>query len=53
VLAVLERFGYNVDKLNGNKVHSLFNVMTLERSSHEFFVRLEIWLEKTVSLLGI
>jgi len=50
VLAVLKRFGYNVDELNGEKVHSLFNVMmTMEYNAQDRFDRLEIWLEKTTT----
>ncbi|TFK53841.1 hypothetical protein OE88DRAFT_1656216 [Heliocybe sulcata] len=47
VLAVLMRFGYNVDKLNNTNVHSLSNVMTLEKSTHDFFDQLRLWLEPT------
>src|SRR6266853_2128956 len=61
VLAVLRRFGYDVENLNGPKVLSLFNVMTMERNAHDschsskrsnkpaLFDRLELWLEATVS----
>ncbi|KIJ15329.1 hypothetical protein PAXINDRAFT_114990 [Paxillus involutus ATCC 200175] len=49
VLAVLKRFGYNVDNLNGEKVHSLFNVMTMQRDVHDLFDRLELWFEKTAT----
>jgi HNH endonuclease len=52
-LAVLKQFGYNVDNLNGEKVHSLFNVMTMEHNAHDLFDRLDLWFEKTVSILGI
>ncbi|TFK53832.1 hypothetical protein OE88DRAFT_1656202 [Heliocybe sulcata] len=47
VLAVLKRFGYNVDKLNGANVHSLSNVMTLQWDVHHFFDTLNLWLEAT------
>ncbi|KAK7034709.1 hypothetical protein VNI00_012116 [Paramarasmius palmivorus] len=47
VLAVLKRFGYDVDRLNGEKVHSLFNVMTMEKNIHDAFDRLELWFEAT------
>ncbi|KAG9225746.1 hypothetical protein CCMSSC00406_0007756 [Pleurotus cornucopiae] len=47
VLAVLKRFGYDVDTLNGAGVHSLFNVMTLERNVHDMFDQLLLWLEAT------
>lgn len=42
VLAVLKCFGYDIDNLNGSKVHSLYNVMTMEADMREFFDRLEI-----------
>ncbi|EPQ57615.1 hypothetical protein GLOTRDRAFT_120712 [Gloeophyllum trabeum ATCC 11539] len=48
VLTVLSRFGYDVDKLNGPKVHSLYNVMTLEHNVHNRFDRLQLWLEETM-----
>jgi hypothetical protein len=51
VLAVLKRFGYDVDNLNGSKVHSLFNVMTMQRDVHDWFDRLDIWFEETVSVV--
>jgi hypothetical protein len=51
VLAVLERFGYDVENLNGLKLHSLFNVMTMEINACDLFDRLEIWLEATVSVI--
>ncbi|KDQ49769.1 hypothetical protein JAAARDRAFT_142978 [Jaapia argillacea MUCL 33604] len=49
VLAVLKSFGYDVDSLNGEKVHSLFNVMTLQWDVHDFFDRLGLWFEKTAT----
>ena len=52
VLAVLKRFGYNVENLNGPKVHSLFNVMTMEFDMYALFDRLYMWLEATVSVTG-
>lgn len=48
VLAVLEHFGYNVDNLNGLKVHSLYNVMTMEHNMRDPFDRLGLWFEPTV-----
>ncbi|KAF7441301.1 hypothetical protein PC9H_001650 [Pleurotus ostreatus] len=42
VLAVLKRFGYDVDTLNGAGVHSLFNVMTLERNETANSYRLKV-----------
>ncbi|KAK0435688.1 uncharacterized protein EV420DRAFT_1592662 [Desarmillaria tabescens] len=47
VLAVLKRFGYDIEQTNGTKVHSLYNVMTMEGNVHDWFDRLEIWFEKT------
>jgi hypothetical protein len=50
VLAVLKRFGYDVDNLNGEKVHSLYNVMSLKPDVHESFDSLYFWFEATVSV---
>ena len=50
MLAVLERFGYDVGHLKGPKVHSLFNVMTMEQNMHDWFDRLHMWFEATVSV---
>ncbi|KAJ3712859.1 hypothetical protein C8R42DRAFT_615201 [Lentinula raphanica] len=47
VLAVLKRSGYDVNKINGDTVHSLYNVMTMQRDTHEFFDCLEIYFEET------
>ncbi|KAK2461245.1 hypothetical protein APHAL10511_006772 [Amanita phalloides] len=47
VLAVLQRFGYDVEKVNGPKVHSLYNVMTMQKDVHDWFDRLEMWFEST------
>jgi len=52
VLAVLKRFGYDVETLNGPKVHSLFNVMTMQKDAHEWIGRLYLWFEATVSVTG-
>jgi len=49
VLAVLKQFGYDIDKLNGDKVHSLFNVMTLQADAYNMFNSLELWFEKTAT----
>jgi hypothetical protein len=51
VLAVLQQFGYDIKNTNGNKVHSLYNVMTMELNSHILFNCLELWFEETVSIL--
>ncbi|KAJ3814020.1 hypothetical protein F5876DRAFT_17276, partial [Lentinula aff. lateritia] len=45
-LVVLERFGYNIDNLNGPEFHSLQNVMTLIASIH-VFDQLQLWFEGT------
>jgi len=52
VLAVLKHFGYDVESLNGPEVHSLFNVMTMEKNVHDWFDRLHLWFEATVSVTG-
>jgi len=49
VLAVLHRFGLYFDKLNGERVHSLFNVMTMQMDAHDLFDRLELWFERTAT----
>ncbi|KAJ3864964.1 hypothetical protein EV359DRAFT_39896 [Lentinula novae-zelandiae] len=51
VLAVLERFGYNIDSLNGPKIHSLHNVMSLIPSVHDFFDQLH-WFEATLVVIS-
>ncbi|KAK0435631.1 hypothetical protein EV421DRAFT_1908507 [Armillaria borealis] len=43
----LEAMTSRLEQLNGAKVHSLFNVMTMEHNVCEWFTRLEIWFEKT------
>ncbi|KAF8239177.1 hypothetical protein L208DRAFT_119564 [Tricholoma matsutake] len=47
VLAVLKRFGFDIENLNGPKVHSLYNVMTMQKDVHDWFDRLEMWFEAT------
>ncbi|KAL0959553.1 hypothetical protein HGRIS_011267 [Hohenbuehelia grisea] len=47
VLAVLKCSGYDIEKLKGANVHSLFNVMTLEYDVHYRFDKLQLWLEAT------
>jgi len=49
VLAVLKRFGYDVGAINGEKVHSLYNVMTMEHNAHDLFDRLNLWFEETAT----
>jgi len=41
VLTVLEWFDYDVENLNGAKVHSLFNVMMLGHGADDQFDRME------------
>ncbi|KAJ3764545.1 hypothetical protein FB446DRAFT_796049 [Lentinula raphanica] len=48
VLAVLEKFSYDMDKINGNKVLSLFNVMTMEPNMHDWFNHLKLYFETMV-----
>ena len=45
---MLERFGQisPVDELNGDKIHRLENVLTLDPSIHDWFDKLKIWLER-------
>ncbi|KAI9509931.1 hypothetical protein F5148DRAFT_1011536 [Russula earlei] len=47
ILAVLQRFHYDISKFNGEKVHSLTNVMTLEKNVHDRFDQLELYFEAT------
>ncbi|KAG6371938.1 hypothetical protein JVT61DRAFT_8949 [Boletus reticuloceps] len=47
VLAVLKRFGYDIDSLNGKNVHSLTNVISMTSDVHEAFDRLELYFEAT------
>ena len=49
VLTVLKPFGYSVENINGPKVHSLFNVMTMSKDVHDWFDQLDMWFEATVS----
>jgi hypothetical protein len=45
--AVLESFGLHhlVQRLNGNGVHSLENIITMDMELHRDFDQLELWLE--------
>jgi hypothetical protein len=47
VLAVLERFGYKSlpSELDGEKIHCLQNIMTLDPRIHDFFDTLRLWFE--------
>jgi len=47
ILAVLSRFCYDISSFNGAKVHSLTNVMTMEKNIHDAFDQLECYLEAT------
>jgi hypothetical protein len=49
--AILKCFGYEglPERLNGDGIHSLDNVMTLDPTIHDWFDRLEIWFEAVVS----
>ncbi|KAJ3567816.1 hypothetical protein NP233_g6108 [Leucocoprinus birnbaumii] len=47
ILAILELFGCNISSLSGEKVHSLVNVITMEKNTHELFYRLELYFEAT------
>ena len=49
ILSVLSRFRYEISSFNGEKVHSLTNVMTMEHNMHDAFDRLKFYLEATVS----
>ena len=49
ILVVLSRFRYDISSFNGEKVHSLTNVMTMQRDMHDAFDRLKFYLEATVS----
>jgi hypothetical protein len=50
ILAVLKRFGYDINKFNGENVHSLTNVISVESNVHEAFNRLMLYFEATASL---
>lgn len=53
VMAVIKQFGYDLESVNSKKVHSLYNVMTMELLSHHLFDHLELWFEEMVSVLLI
>lgn len=48
--AILKCFGYEElpERLKGNVIRSLDNVMTLDLSVHNWFDRLELWFEAVV-----
>ena len=49
--AVMDRFGYRQIPfdLNGNNIHCLENVLTLDIGIHSLFDELKLWFEPTVS----
>jgi hypothetical protein len=47
----LKQFGYDVESINFEKVHSLYNVMTMDLQSYDLFDQLELSFEATVSIL--
>jgi hypothetical protein len=49
--AVMDRFGYRQIPfdLNGNNIHRLENVLTLDIGVHSLFDELKLWFEPTVS----
>ena len=49
----MDRFGYAdiTDNVNGDKIHRLDNILTLDPGMHDHFDRLKIWFERTVSIL--
>jgi HNH endonuclease len=51
VLAVLQRFYCDISSFNGEKIHSLMNVITLEKNVRDVFDRFEFYLEATVSII--
>jgi hypothetical protein len=50
ILAILNRFRYDISTFNGEKAHSLTNVITMEKTIHDLFDRLELYFEATVRL---
>ncbi|XP_006458873.1 hypothetical protein AGABI2DRAFT_191014 [Agaricus bisporus var. bisporus H97] len=49
ILAVLKRFGYDTSTFSGEKVHSLTNVITMQKDIHDVFDRLELYFEATAT----
>ena len=49
----MQRFGgvKVKDELNGNQIHRLENIMTVNSDVHTFFDDLQIWLEPVVCFL--
>ena len=49
MLAVLKRFGYDMNRFNGANVHSLTNVISMEFNVHDAFDRLMLYFEAMAS----
>jgi len=49
ILTLLQLFRYDVSSFNGEKVHSLINVLTMGKDFHELFDRLSLYFEAVVS----
>ncbi|KAH0826493.1 hypothetical protein J3R83DRAFT_5497 [Lanmaoa asiatica] len=47
ILAVLQRFRYNIQNFEGEHVHSLTNILTLESNVHDAFDQLQLCFEAT------
>ncbi|EKM77897.1 hypothetical protein AGABI1DRAFT_86136 [Agaricus bisporus var. burnettii JB137-S8] len=47
ILAVLKQFGYVRSAFSGENVHSLANVITMQKDIHDVFERLELYFEAT------
>ncbi|XP_006461533.1 hypothetical protein AGABI2DRAFT_118411 [Agaricus bisporus var. bisporus H97] len=47
ILAVLKQFQCDISAFNGEKVHSLTNVITMQKDIHDAFDRLELCFEAT------
>ncbi|KAJ3574973.1 hypothetical protein NP233_g1407 [Leucocoprinus birnbaumii] len=47
ILTVLEPFGCDISDCNGEKVHSLVNVITMQKDIRDLFCRLELYFEAT------
>jgi hypothetical protein len=45
---VLERFGQirTIEELNGDNIHRLENILTLDPGVHDWFDQLKVWLER-------
>jgi hypothetical protein len=53
MLAVLSCFRYNIKNLNGDRVHSLYNFMSMQLDIHDSFDQLELWFEEMVSITHV